>query len=249
MRLVRRHIPAEWYPFCMSIVVPAILPKSAEDLNEKLARLVPFPEIDFVQVDVVDGVFATPPTWPYVSGAPYELPRQERFRYDLDLMIAKPEEEVDKWIAAGASRVTIHYESAHDLPTLIGHIKHVHGHEANFAPDLLAIGVAINIGTDISVLESCIEQFDYVQCMGIATIGRQGEPFDERVLAKVKEIRARYPKIPVQVDGGVSLISAQKLLEAGVTRLIVGSALMKAADVASELVKFKALGEEHGIYE
>jgi pentose-5-phosphate-3-epimerase len=47
----------------MSVIVPAILPTSRDDLDEKLLRLHGL--VDAVQVDVVDGRFVTPASWPY----------------------------------------------------------------------------------------------------------------------------------------------------------------------------------------
>ena len=73
----------------MGIVVPAILPSSFEDLRDKLSRLKSVPAVETVQIDTVDGRFATPATWPYGSGAHAfaemvssggMLPEFERFR-------------------------------------------------------------------------------------------------------------------------------------------------------------------------
>ena len=56
----------------MSIIVPAILPSSRRDLVTKLDALAGL--VDEVQVDIVDGLFAGPATWPYDTG-PSELSR------------------------------------------------------------------------------------------------------------------------------------------------------------------------------
>ena len=55
--------------------------------------------------------------------------------------------------------------------------------------------------------------------------------------------------MPIQVDGGVSLESAPVLLQAGVSRLVVGSALWRAPDFNKALQAFNELTQTHGFYE
>ena len=88
---------------------------------------------------------------------------------------------------------------------------------------------------------------DYVQFMGIARIGRQGQMFDRRVLEKVRTFHSQYPKIPIQVDGGVTLESGRALVALGVTNLISGSALLRAADPAVALANLEALQSPYGV--
>ena len=85
--------------------------------------------------------------------------------------------------------------------------------------------------------------------MGIRNVGRQGEPFDTGVLRAIELFRKRHPNTPVQVDGGVSLVTAPKLLELGVSRLVIGSALWRAPDFNKALAELKEMTEEKGIYE
>ena len=233
----------------MSVVVPAILVKSREELDRALARYAAIPSLTDVQIDIVDGQFAKPPTWPYAGNAAWELPLRERFTYDLDLMVREPGGVIDRWVELGANRLTLHVESAHDIGSIIREAKRRHGYEAGFTPGLLAFGLAFNVTTPIEAFEHLLAEVDYVQCMGIATIGRQGEPFDPRVLAKIRALRARHPELPIQVDGGVSMKSAPDLLHAGASRLIVGSVLREAGDLPAAVAVFEGFGEQYGLYE
>jgi pentose-5-phosphate-3-epimerase len=99
------------------------------------------------------------------------------------------------------------------------------------------------------MLEPYIPKIDYVQFMGIATIGKQGEPFDRRVIERVQSFRRRHPEIPVQVDGGVTSRTAPELLFAGVSRLIVGHALQEAKDIAAEYRSLTDMAQQYGAYE
>ena len=242
----------------MSTIVPAILSTTREDLEKKLATLDGLAMS--VQIDVIDGKFAAPPTWPYVdakqvgvpvfsSGTGEMFPYPGQLEYEIDLMVASPEEVIGAWIEAGASRITIHAESAKDLAKVFEEIRLKYGHEKNFVPGLLSIGLAINIETEIALIEPYLDSVDYVQFMGIAKIGRQGGAFDSRVIRKIATLHAKYPDMPIQVDGGVSLDTAPLLLKAGVKRLIVGSGIWKTINPIESIQRFTALAQEFGLYE
>jgi ribulose-phosphate 3-epimerase len=234
----------------MSIIIPAIVPESKQDLEDKLARLAQIPSVESVQIDAVDGRFATPACWPYSSPGMltrlirggYALPHLGRLGYDADLMVESPEQAVLAWNALGATRLTLHAESTPSLPRAIARIRASLGQTAGFAPELFSLGVALNIATDIALILPHMAHIDYVQLMGIDTIGSQHQPLDRRVIAKTRMLRAAAPLIPIQIDGGVTLENAADLLAAGATRLIVGSALWRAPSLERVIAQLEALG-------
>jgi len=132
---------------------------------------------------------------------------------------------------------------------LIDQLEQTYGRDKEFSSELLSLGLSIQLDTDLSVLAPHIARIDYVQFMGIATIGRQGALFDSRVVAKIREFKKIYPTVPVQVDGGVSLTTAPELLAAGAERLVVGSALWHASDIEETLHAFEELANEYGRYQ
>lgn len=234
----------------MSLVVPAVLPKNREDLENKLERFAAIPSVTRIQIDVVDGRFATPKSWPYtesralevVAGTnPMSFPNHERIEYEIDLMCLDGERAAGQWLMLGASRLTFHAEAILNLKSFFATVGQRYGR------DVISYGLAINLATDWSLIEPVVEELSYVQCMGIETIGRQGQPFDKRVIEKIRAFHKQYPNIPVQVDGGVSLATARALVEAGASNLIVGSALMRASDVAQEIQKFENLETPYAV--
>ena len=226
-------------------IVPAILPASQEEFEREIALLTHLSLVRRIQIDVVDGHFATPASWP--ATAPHELasrvakgdrlPALDRIAYEIDLMCLNPERAAEAWVALGASRLTFHIESVTDPVRLLTNV-HAHFGSAGITSDLITIGLALNIETDTAFLESVVNNIAYLQLMGIARIGRQGQPFDRRVVNKVVACRAKYPDLPIQIDGGVSVETAQELLSAGVTDLVVGSRITGAANPDSEFRKF-----------
>ena len=250
----------------MSLVVPAVLPASKREFEETLALFANIPSVSRVQIDSVDDTFATPASWPYlpstksdlVLGAPYPeleamvqkgemLPHLDHIVYEVDLMCLDALAAASLWLALGATRLTFHAESATDLPRLLSSARIRYGTGGGFASDLVSFGLAINVASDLALLEPCLGEIEYVQCMGIARIGRQGQPFDERVFEKVRILHSRHPDIAIQVDGGVSLKNAKKFLTLGVSNLIVGSEILRAADPAAALAEFEALQTPYGV--
>lgn len=250
----------------MSLVVPAVLPSSRADLAEKLERFALIPEVSRVQIDVVDGRFATPASWPYsakaaptssktsqgtAQGTPYSeletmvvkgemLPHLDRIAYEIDLMCFDADRAADMWLALGATRLTFHIESAIDFSHFIASVHEQYGSFVSF-------GVALNISTDLNLLKPILTHIEYVQCMGIDTIGRQGQSFNRHTLDKVKRFREWHPEILVQVDGGVSLDTARELVALGVSNLVVGSALLHSSNPAAEMEKFESLRSSFGV--
>ena len=240
----------------MDFVVPAVLPTSREDLEKKLALFAQLPSVSRVQIDVVDGKFASPASWPYTAAAELRgmvergdlLPNTHCLEYEVDLMCFDAERAAGDWLALGATRLTFHAETATDLPRLLASLRKRYGGGTDLAlTSLVSFGLALNLGSDLALIEPCLGEIEYVQFMGIATIGKQGQPFDRRVFEKVRVFRERHPEVPVQIDGGVSLESAKELLALGVSNLIAGSAILRAADPAAAVRAFEALRSPYSV--
>ncbi len=234
----------------MGLVVPAVLPTSREDLEKKLALFAKLPSVSRVQIDVVDGKFASPASWPYTAPAELQgmiergemLPDTHCLEYEIDLMCFDAEAAAGDWLALGAARLTFHAESVTDVPRLLASLRKRYGGGTDFAlSSLVSFGLALNVGSDVALIEPCLGEIEYVQFMGIATIGKQGQPFDRRVLENVRIFHERHPEVPMQVDGGVSETTAKELLALGVSDLIAGSSILRAKDPAAAVRAFEAL--------
>jgi ribulose-phosphate 3-epimerase len=228
----------ERYTSAMAVIIPAILPTSREDLEHKLLLL-----HGITREVQIDSVESKP------SGAlmPIENPIEglESFGFEIDLMVDNSPRAIEQWMSAGASRIVVHTEHVTDLRGLIQSFQTIYGHDKGFAPELLAFGLAINIEVDTATLEPYLDQCDFIQFMGLAHIGKQGEPFDVRVIPKIAAFHRAHPDMVIQVDGGVSLQSIPDLMNAGASRLIVGSGLWNAPDLGERMHELTQLAHTY----
>jgi pentose-5-phosphate-3-epimerase len=160
-------------------IVPAILATTATDIAQKI--LISKDITSDVQVDIVDGSFASPPTWPYTEGnlasAPVlpPFPHSETMNIELDLMIDDPERTLSTWMNVGARRILFHLESTLHMKDIVETLQRDYGYEKGFMTSSLSIGIAVNIETRLELLEPYLDSIDYVQFMGIKRIGVQGQ--------------------------------------------------------------------------
>ncbi len=223
-------------------IIPAVLPHSFADLEEHLAKVQGVAKK--VQIDIVDGVFAPGKTWPYRDRSTFDtiveqehgLPFWESLDFEFDLMVEAPCEELMNVVHTGASRVVVHAGS-HGAAAALQMLVDLREDTGAFS---VQAGVALAAHAQPDELEPFEAQFDFVQVMGIEHEGRQGEPFDpdDKALFLLQRLRRRYPALPIQVDGGVTLDNAPQLVAAGATQLVVGSAIFGAGDAA---LAYKAL--------
>lgn len=239
----------------MGLVTPAVLPSSRKDLEEKLALFARLPSVGRIQIDVVDGKFASPASWPYSAQKELQdmatcsemLPRLDSIEYEIDLMCLDAERAAALWLTLGATRLVFHAESTTDLLQFLVSARKRFGAGDGFVPGLISYGLAINIASDLALLEPCLSEVQFVQFMGIARIGQQGQAFDQRVVKKVREFRTKHPEVPVQVDGGVTLVNAHELVALDVTNLVIGSSILKASNPAKALAAFEELQNSYGV--
>lgn len=231
-------------------IVPALLSSDRDAFQDGLRKLGCIPGVRRVQIDVVDGRFASPESWPYTEpgamkhlcGAGEFLPKVEHIEYEIDLMCHEVEHASDAWLSVGASRLTLHAEALLDIGKELAGIesRHCGGMAFDDAP-FVTVGLALNMGSPLSLIEPYVSRVDYVQFMGIDRIGKQSQPFNPKVIDRIVAFRKRYPLTRVQVDGGVSLENAQKLFQAGADDLVVGSKIMQASDSAMAMQTFLSL--------
>lgn len=219
-------------------IIPAILPKNFREIEEKIELITGLSPL--VQVDICDGKFVPSITWPYwkqdenfesILREERGMPEWEQINYEFDLMIDNPTvDDARKWLSAGAERIVLHHESSKDLTPVLDVLK-----------GLVEIGIAISQTANVEDLNKYVDKIQFVQVMGIRKAGFQGQKFEPNTVDKVKEVKAAFPELKVQVDGGVTLETAPLLQHAGVDRLVVGSAIFHSENIVDTYEDFKAI--------
>lgn len=203
-------------------IIPAILPKDFSDLRDKLEvvkGLVKTMHIDFCENALLAKCFLQKSSGRAAGGAQPDILKKhfaKRFFLEAHLMMSHPQEHISTLIKAGFSRVLVQVEaiSAEAFAEMI--------HEWRGATE---IGAVLKIETPLSAIDSFVHELKTVQLMGIAHIGSQGQPFDERVIPRVRALHTARPHLTIAVDGGVNKKNAKMLANAGAARLVVGSAI------------------------
>lgn len=229
-------------------IVPAVLVRSFTEMQEKLAFVSRISNI--VHVDFGDGRFVKAETWPYSFGGFEEdhyaqsilneeqgMPYWDTLDFEFDLMVRDAYLQMDTFLKLGAKRIVFHVESITDMVDFREFLEGVD----MYTRENTEIGLAINTTTDVEVLRPFLMNIDFVQCMGIEHIGRQGEEFDERVFDQIKKIKEMDPEMKISVDGSVNMATAPYLVALGVHKLVVGSALLESEDPVGLIEDLRAL--------
>ncbi len=222
----------------MSIqIIPSIIGERFEEVREKLERLRGL--VSWAQIDIVDGLFALPSTWPYkqkeYTADLHELLKLPGMpKIEMHLMIENPESEIERWLSSGASRVWFHYESTPRVNELLTYCETPVGLTAKGRARLTPrsdVGVVLNLDTRATVLDHLSHPPHFIQLMSVARIGSYGALFSDAVFPKIEYLRRKFPHATISIDGGVSLDNARELVAAGATQLVVGSAIWKSVNM------------------
>ncbi|OGN15322.1 MAG: hypothetical protein A3J47_04155 [Candidatus Yanofskybacteria bacterium RIFCSPHIGHO2_02_FULL_43_22] len=208
----------------MAEIVPAILTNSIDEFDEMMRSAeTHFPN---VHLDIADGIFVPNMT---ISGTE-EL---ERNRTPLiiiaHLMVANPENILKQWLHTRVDGLIFHIESTKKMDELIDKTK----------DKGKKVGIAINPDTPTEAVGPFIDKIDFVHFMTVNP-GFYGSEFKEEVLNKIKNFSQKYPNIEIAVDGGIDLVTARKVVEAGADVLVVGSYFFKnGKDIGGSLKNMK----------
>lgn len=188
------------------------------------------------QIDLVDGQFVPHTSWPFTeTDMPLALkqlqPWQEQYVLEFDCMVMRPEQYLAQLVAAGAKRIIIHYGSTEAYADISAHSQAC-GYE---------LGLAVHLDVPLDAIIAHLQYVSYVQVMGIANVGQQGQPFDPRTLERIKELKQYNPDLKVAIDGGVNATTIPRLLAAGADQLAPGSAITKQSDPLAAYKQLRTL--------
>lgn len=196
------------------ILSPSLLSADFGNLRAELATLEEA-GLKWVHWDVMDGLFVPNITFgPPVIKA---LRKTSRLFFDVHLMIERPERYIQEFAEAGADLLCVHAESTLHLERTLSAIM----------DNGMQVGLSLNPGTPLNILEYVLPQLDMVLIMSVnpGFGGQSFIPFCREKICDLKNmIQKKNLSTLIQVDGGVTLDNARELFELGADILVSGSA-------------------------
>lgn len=216
------------------LVAPSLLAADFANLQDDI-EMVNRSVADWFHLDIMDGVFV-----PNISfGFPVlaSISHYAKKPLDIHLMITDPDRYLEQFQKAGATNITVHYETCTHLHRTIQAI-HDLGCKA---------GVALNPHTPVALIEDIIEDIDLV-CIMSVNPGFGGQKFIENTYRKIRVLKTMASGINeelfIEIDGGVTSHNALALLKAGANVLVAGNSVFSSEDQEHAIAELKKITTE-----
>ncbi len=210
-------------------IVPTILTPNFAEFKKRLKKVEPF--FDLVQIDCADGKFVKNRTF-------YDFNKVRRTKaevnLELHLMVREPMREIKKWEKfKKVKKIIFHYEAVKEKE-ILGIIDYLNKRG-------IKAGLAINLETKTEKVLKYLPLIDILLILGVKP-GWGGQKIKLKVVKyKVHKVRKLFPKLDIEVDGGVNLQNVGQIVKAGANILAIGKSLNSKMDI----IKFKKIIKEH----
>ena len=189
--------------------------------------------IKYLHLDVMDGTFVPNISMGIPVIASIKKNTRDKFILDTHLMIEKPERYIDNFKDVGSDIITFHREASEDYLKLIDYIK----------SNGIKAGISISPNTGVEAINDALDKVDLVLIMSVHP-GFGGQKFIDNALDKIKmlkdiKLKKNYNYL-IEVDGGVYVENAKKVIDAGCDLIVSGSGVFKG-DIRNNVRQFKNL--------
>jgi ribulose-phosphate 3-epimerase len=214
----------------MGSLSASILSADFAHLADQVKLVEPYAEA--IHIDVMDAHFVPPITiGPLVVASLRPVTARVLHGH---LMVEGPEQLFDELAEAGLDIVSFHHEAVEDPDPVIAKARGAG----------LRVGMTLKLETPVDVLFPYLDDLDDVMLMSIRP-GWGGQELNPAVYPRLEAIRAEVDRrgLPasVQIDGGVKLHNARRVIEAGASVLVAGSAIYCADDPAAAARQLAAI--------
>lgn len=173
----------------------------------------------WAHLDIEDGRFVSRVTW----NKPADLRDiKSPVKFEAHLMVESPEVVAQDWLAVGVSRIIAHCEALKDAE-VFKDLCASYGAEA---------GVAINPNTPIENIIPYAAVFPFITFLSVMP-GPSGQAFIPETFERIEFLRAKFPNITIEIDGGINLESALRARTAGANHFVSGGYIFTSPDPAS----------------
>ena len=212
-------------------ILPSILSADLTRLGEEIEAVMQA-GADMIHFDVMDNHYVPNLTFgPLLCQAIHK--RFSNVPLDVHLMVSPVDDLIQQFAAAGASRISIHPEATLHVDRSLQLIKD-HGCKA---------GLVLNPATSLDCLKWCVHRLDFVLIMTVNP-GFGGQKMITDMIKKIELTHQEYPKLPICVDGGVTIDNVATLAGAGATEFVAGSAIFNSQDYAKTISSLRSCADK-----
>ena len=215
-------------------ISPSVLGADLMRLGEEI-ELVERLGLAWLHIDNMDGHFV--PNISFGPDAVAAIRRKTKLFLDVHLMLSDPRRYIAEYARAGADLITVHAEIEDDVENLLREIAALG----------VKTGLSIKPGTPPEAIRHLLPLCDLVLVMTVEP-GFGGQSLREDCLRKLpvlrKMIDASGRDIFLEVDGGIKMDNAHRVVEAGANVLVTGTGLFRAADPAAFVTALRGLQED-----
>jgi len=206
-------------------IAPSILSADFGRLSEEIA-MCEEGGADIVHLDVMDGHFV--PNITFGEKVIATARRATSLPLDVHMMVEEPEKYFESFAGAGATGMTIHVEAAPHLQRQLARIREL---------GCLA-GAALNPATSLIAVREALADLDLLLIMTVNP-GFGGQEFIPSSIDKVSRARTLLDELrsgaALEVDGGISRDTIEKVWRAGADTFVAGNAVFGADDPRAEI--------------
>ncbi|MBI3981030.1 hypothetical protein HY345_03465 [Candidatus Microgenomates bacterium] len=192
-------------------IVPAILTYDQKSFAESIKKIKG--NFNEIQIDICTSDFVGINT---LSVSEIEIPKNIEVGWHL---MSDSFDEFDQLKKFNTVNIIVHFESLLRKKNL----------EDKVAKEV-KWGLAVNPETDVSQIRELLNQYDFVQLMGV-TPGAQGQEFHPAITAKIILLKNRGIAKPIWIDGGINPQSVKYLRNLDIDTLVVGSYLLESSNI------------------
>ncbi len=172
--------------------------------------------VDWIHLDIMDGHFV-----PNISFGPYivSVVRQlTNLPLDTHLMIANPNDFIDKFADAGSDKISVHVENNPNIHRTLQSINKLKK----------GAGIVVDPGTPVEMVFPLLHMVEFVLLLTVNP-GFGGQKFLYEVLPKIETLSSKIKSlnldVSIEVDGGIDEKTLPIAKEAGANIFVMGSAI------------------------